>query len=78
MLTILLTQLPLGARYQITTSNAAPIESISNSFGWIAYTPTGEIIIRDARKPFVCDSPKQLNRILTGRGLVEFCDAIDE
>ena len=78
MLTILLATLKPGAQYQVTKSNAAPIESISNCFGWIAHTPEGEIIVRDARKPFVCASPKQLHRILTGRGLVEYSDSVDE
>lgn len=78
MLTILLATLKPGAQYQVTNSNAAPIESISKSFGWIACTPAEEIIVLDVRQPLVCDSPAQMKRLLKKRGLVEYCDSVDE
>ena len=79
MLTILLKELAPGSEYKMAPSNAAPIGSFCGSFGYVAEVD-GQLVVDESRSrhPLVFETPVHLKRRLRRRGLVEFCDAIDQ
>ena len=77
MLTVLLSEVPKGTIFSVTTSCAAPIPRppwVSSGFGWIASTPDDQVIYLNPSSPLIESSPDSMIRKLVKKGLVMECD----
>ncbi len=77
MLTVLLSEIPRGSIFSVTTSSAAPIPRppwVLNGYGWIASDSDDQVIYLNPSSPLIGTSAAQLIEKLTKKGLVFHTD----
>lgn len=77
MLKVLLSEIPKGAEFSVTTSSAAPIPRppwVLNGYGWIASDSSDQVIYLNPRSPLIASSAARLIEKLTKKGLVFHID----
>ena len=73
MLKVLLSEIPQGAKFSVTTSSAAPIPRapwVSNGFGWIAADMNDRVIFLNSGRPLIASGAAGLISKLTQKGFI--------
>jgi hypothetical protein len=72
MVTVLLSEIPRGSFFSVTTSSAAPILRppwVLNGYGWIASNSDDQVIYLNPGRPLIASSAARLIEKLTQKGL---------